>query len=230
MTSSIGSTTSTTATTTATPAGNKPLDREAFLKLLVAQIAHQDPLSPMQGTEFVSQLSQFAMVEQSIAQSAHLETVQTQLHGISNEQASTLVGKTVTMRSRALAFDGTLAATTGVTLGSDAAKTKVEIVDENDRVVRTLDMGSRAKGPLAITWDGKSDDGTVQPKGNYKVKVTATDAAGKPVTSTQDSTGVVTKVSYEKGYPELTLDNGATGAIADLVSVAAPPAPAANKQ
>ena len=56
---------SATASQTAT-AERPSVDREAFLKLLVAQLSNQDPLKPMEGTEFVSQLSQFALVEQAL--------------------------------------------------------------------------------------------------------------------------------------------------------------------
>jgi hypothetical protein len=57
--------------------------------------------------------------------------------------------------------------------------------------------------------------------------VNATTANGVAVQTTQDVSGVVTKISFDKGYPELTLDNGATGPISDLVGVEAvtPPKP-----
>ena len=74
------------------------LDKDAFLKLLVAQLSHQDPLKPTEGTEFIAQLSQFAMVEQAIAQSSKLEVLSTRVRGLSNNEATGLVGKTVTVR------------------------------------------------------------------------------------------------------------------------------------
>lgn len=53
------------------PAGADPLagsaNKEMFLKLLVAQIRHQNPLSPTEGTEFVAQLAQFSELEQMMA-------------------------------------------------------------------------------------------------------------------------------------------------------------------
>ena len=42
------------------------VDKVQFLKLLVAQLEHQDPLSPMQGQDFLAQLATFSSLEQLI--------------------------------------------------------------------------------------------------------------------------------------------------------------------
>jgi flagellar basal-body rod modification protein FlgD len=41
-------------------------EKNMFLQLLVAQLRNQDPLNPVQGTEFVTQLAQFQQLEQTI--------------------------------------------------------------------------------------------------------------------------------------------------------------------
>src|ERR1700735_4962905 len=71
---------------------------QTFLKLLVAQLANQDPLQPSQGTDFVTQLAQFAQVEQSQNQTTQLQGISGQLTGMSNSDATQLVGKTVTVQ------------------------------------------------------------------------------------------------------------------------------------
>src|SRR5262245_60849649 len=86
-------TTANTPTKTDTKKAGAAVDKEAFLKLLVAQLSHQDPLQPTEGTEFVAQLSQFAMVEQSIAQSSKLDGISAQMTGLSSNEAAGLVGK-----------------------------------------------------------------------------------------------------------------------------------------
>lgn len=189
------------------------------MKLLVAQISHQDPMKPMEGTEFVSQLSQFAMVEQAITQSTQLTNVSTQLGGMANADATSLVGKSVTVRGRTMTTDGITATTAAVTLNSPAAKVTAEIVDKSGKVVRAIELGTHAAGALPITWDGKDTAGQPVAKGSYTLRVTATTTDGKPVQTTQDVTGTVAKVTFDKGYPELTLDNGTTCGIADLVGV-----------
>jgi len=52
------------ATTTRTP--NNDLDRDAFLNLLITQLRHQDPLNPMDDSQFIAQMAQFSTLEQMI--------------------------------------------------------------------------------------------------------------------------------------------------------------------
>lgn len=220
----VNNTTSTTATSATSGAAAEPkqksaLDKEAFLKLLVAQMSNQDPLKPQEGTEFVTQLSQFAMVEQSIAQSSKLDAITAQMTGLASNGATSLVNQDVTIRGTGIAFDGVTATGSSVNLSKAAAKVTVQIQDSSGQTVRTLEIGARPAGAAAITWDGKDAAGQPVAKGSYQIKVDAKDANGQTVSASQDVGGKVTKVSFDKGYPELVLDSGVTAPISDLVSV-----------
>jgi flagellar basal-body rod modification protein FlgD len=52
-----------TATVAAAPAS---MDKNMFMKLLVAQLRHQDPMKPTDGMQFVAELAQFQQLEQAI--------------------------------------------------------------------------------------------------------------------------------------------------------------------
>lgn len=215
----------TTSSTSATPSevSEGSLDRQAFLKLLVAQLSHQDPLKPMEGTEFVTQLAQFSAVEQALAQSAKLDLLSVQLRGLSNNEATNLVGKTVTVRASGLAFDGKSPTSSSISLDGAAQKVTVEVRDGDGKLVRTMDLGPHPAGAMPVGWDGKSDAGVTMPPGNYTIEVHATDAKADPVGVTQEVSGVVKSVTFEKGYPELVLDSGVRVPISALVSVGAAP-------
>ena len=219
MTNPISTLTSTTSEARSSAPASPTMDRDGFLKLLVAQLSHQDPLQPTEGTEFVTQLSQFALVEQSLTQSNQLGLISTQMRGLSTNAATGRGGHAVTVRGQSVAFDGTAATTSNVTLGAAAAHVTVQFRDANGRLVRTMDLGPHQAGALSVRWDGRDDQGQTVPRGSYTAAVTATTADERAVTVTHDVTGTVTRVSFDQGYPELTLDTGASAPISDLVNV-----------
>jgi flagellar basal-body rod modification protein FlgD len=226
--SSTSATTGTAATTAqtsaASTAGATPtMGQDAFLKLLVAQLSHQDPTAPMQGTEFVTQLSQFSLVEQSVAQSSSLNAVNAQLGGIGNSQATDLVGKTVTINGSSFAFNGSLPTSASMNLGANATDVQVTISDSSGNAVRTMDLGSKPAGLASFSWDGRETSGQLAPAGTYTIAVKATGTNGSTVATTQNVSGVVTSVNFAQGYAQLTLDSGATAPISSLVSVGATP-------
>ena len=219
---SVTGTSSTATTTSTTGTGSSSLvGKDDFLKLLVAQLSHQDPTAASDPNQFVEQLSQMSTMEQAVNQSNQLSLISSQMSGLASNEAAGLIGKQVQVTGGSMTFDGTMATTSSVQLDGAATKCTAEIKDSAGNVVRTIDMGAQPAGPLSVMWDGKSDSGATEPAGNYTVSVNATAADGSPVNVESQVTGIVTKVSYDKGYPVVTLDSGITAAISDLVSVAA---------
>jgi flagellar basal-body rod modification protein FlgD len=223
-TSSTDPTSNTSGSTASTTGGQAAMDKQAFLKLLVAQLSHQDPLKPMEGTEFVTQLAQFSSVEQQILQSQKLDILSTQMQGLASNEAASLVGKQVTIQGQStIHSDGTLApAPSSFSLDGAATTVKVQIKDKDGNVVKTMDLGAHGAGAVPVNWDGTNDAGAKVPAGDYSVDVTATDKDGKPVSTTQKMSGTVVAVDYDKGYPEVVLDNGVHAPLSELVSVGAP--------
>src|SRR3954469_22252809 len=73
-------------------APDNELGKDAFLKLLVAQMKYQDPMNPSDGTEFIAQTAQFTLVEKMAAMSDQNEKM---LASQNNATATSLVGKEV---------------------------------------------------------------------------------------------------------------------------------------
>lgn len=66
------------------------LGKDQFLSILVAQLRNQDPMSPMNDTEFIGQMAQFTSVEQLMNMSNELALMRQNIG-----TASSLIGKTV---------------------------------------------------------------------------------------------------------------------------------------
>ncbi|MFC0217196.1 flagellar basal-body rod modification protein FlgD [Pseudochelatococcus lubricantis] len=74
-------------------ASKTTLDYEAFLKLFVEQLKHQDPTAPMDAAQSLAQLATFSQVEQSVATNKKLDSL---LSAHSLSQANGLIGRTAT--------------------------------------------------------------------------------------------------------------------------------------
>jgi flagellar basal-body rod modification protein FlgD len=77
-----------TGPSTGSPVTNEGATKEMFLKLLVAQIKHQNPLNPMDGVEFLGQLSQFTQVEQTLGVRQDLSQILAALKALGSPAAA----------------------------------------------------------------------------------------------------------------------------------------------
>ena len=83
-----------TSTTAAT--GTSVVTKNMFLQLLVAQIKNQDPLSPADGTQFLTQLAQFQSLEQSMNMGTDLSAIRSDLDTLVGATTGTTTGTTQT--------------------------------------------------------------------------------------------------------------------------------------
>ncbi len=208
-------------------AGGKALGQEAFLKLLVAQLQNQDPLNPQENYEFVAQLAQFSSLEQTIGINDRLDQLSLQNQGLANSQVVGMVGKKATIKGNIVTLDGQGASVPiTFTLAAAAESSQVEIRNPQGVLVRRIEIGARAAGTVTSLWNGQNGNGTPQPAGAYQVNVVAKNATGQPVSVSQQSTGTIEAVSFERGFPVLRLDSGIAAPVADLIEVS--PSPSSN--
>lgn len=139
-------------------------DFETFLKLLTTQMRNQDPLKPVESTEFVAQLASFSAVEQQIRSNDRLDAILAALGGDGAGLAE-WIGKEV-QAAAAVSFDG------------EPISIEVDPAPEAERavlVVETVDgteVARLAVDPAAdsLTWSGETGAGEA-PAGSYRFSV-----------------------------------------------------------
>lgn len=99
----ITSTTQSTATTTAAQTSNTSptTDFETFLTLLTTQMRNQDPLNPMESTQFVEQLATFTSVEQQIETNTKLDNLTAALTANDTNGLASWLGRSVSVLGQA---------------------------------------------------------------------------------------------------------------------------------
>lgn len=195
------------------------MGKDAFMKLLVAQISHQNPLKPMDDTAFVAQLAQFSALEQSIGMNKRLDELATREQGMANTQLGALVGKDITVRGTMTTLDGSgIGAAVNFTLDGTATTCDVNIADTNGKVVRTIHTGPQPAGLSKVVWDGRNDQGLLQPPGPYTVSIVAKNGDSS-VSVNQETSGTLVGIDFTKGYPSLQLNNGVSAPASDLLRI-----------
>jgi flagellar basal-body rod modification protein FlgD len=167
-----------------------------FLTMLTTQLKNQDPLSPMDSTQFTNQLVQFASVEQQINSNSNLEkliSLQT-----TSQQASAInyVGQTVEVPGSSLPLQNGKAYFS-YTLPSDASQVSISVTDQTGAVVANIPAISTATGTHQMVWKGTGLNGSTLPDGQYTLNITATDATQQPITATTTVYGKVTGVTSD---------------------------------
>jgi len=201
--------------------GSNALGKDQFLKLLMAQLANQDPTAPADSQAFVAQLAQFASVESLNTMSGQLNTLVVAQASANQLSTAGLVGKDVAYQSNGVQLISGQTTTINATLAGAASSVTAVVKDSSGRTVRTLRQGATPAGPVSIPWDGRDDNGNPLAAGAYTVSLVAADASGKAVTASTSGTGRVTGVSFEDGVPEL-LVNGGKVKLADVTEIRQP--------
>ena len=180
---------------------NEDLNR--FLNLLVTQLKNQDPLDPMDSTEFTSQLVQFASVEQQINTNANIEKMLNLQQASQVADMVNFIGTTVEAKGNEVPLEDGRAEFT-YEFGSNADDVTITIKDASGLTVFSQD-GETSSGKHTFVWDGKSAGGVQNSDGAYTVTVNAIDVQKKGLDVEQTVLGRVTGAGAEDGIVTLFL-------------------------
>lgn len=183
-------------------------DFEMFLTLLTTQLQNQDPLDPLDSSEYTQQLVQYSQVEQSIQQTQVLKDINAQLSTQDMAQASAFIGRGV---EYAMPTSGLTEQPASWTWNSDTKVDSLVATVTNaagDVVYRGTAAGGDKTGKFA--WDGSLGGGLTAPEGAYDLSLEGKTASGQTVPVNVRATGQVS---------EVTISGGAVNLVAGGVSV-----------
>ena len=149
-------------------------DFETFLRLLTTQMRSQDPLQPIESTEFVAQLAQFSAVEQQVKTNQQLGSILDQLSGGDPARLADWLGREV----RAAAptrFDGGPVEVTPVDPEISPASATLVVRDASGAAVAEVAF---EPGADSVVWNGQRADGTPAPPGIYAFEARFADSSG----------------------------------------------------
>ncbi len=195
-----GLTASPSSGTTRTAGGQ--LGKMEFLKLLTAQLAHQDPMDPMDGKQMAADLAQFSGLEQLLNINKALEGQATQstqiLQALNNSAAMNAVGKTAIVSSDRVVLAKDASGKMGGQVMADiktSGKGTLTILDSSGK-----EVGTRSLGYISSGSQQTFDVGTAGDKlsaGGYSFRIDVTDpATGKGVQQTTYTIGKIDGLSY----------------------------------
>ncbi len=219
VTSTSAATTTTSATTktttaSSTSATNMAGDFETFLKLLTTQMKNQDPLKPLESTEFVAQLASFSAVEQQIRSNDKLDGILDALGGGTASGLASWIGREVRAPASA-EFTG------------DEIDVGVETADGANRGVLVVynDFGTAvAKRSVtgsvdSVTWDGKDDLGNQLPDGKYSFQFQSYQDENLLSTTQGSVFSTVSEVRMVDGAATLVLSDGSQVGVSDVSGI-----------
>jgi flagellar basal-body rod modification protein FlgD len=170
-------------------------ETQNFLKLLIAQIKNQDPMSPMDASTMTAQMSQLNMVSSMANMNTSMTAMLAQMQSVNFMNQAALIGHSPAVAGDGIAFDGT----NQVMLGANAANPLKSVIatisDASGNTVNSVDLGSLNAGMSNFLWNGKDAGGNTVAAGMYYLSLTGTNAADATENPTAYVASAVASVS-----------------------------------
>ncbi|MFZ2889650.1 flagellar hook capping FlgD N-terminal domain-containing protein [Sulfuricurvum sp.] len=192
------STTTTAATSTVNP--NSVLGKDDFLKLLLLELKYQDPTAPMDSEKILTQTSQLATLESTENTNKALETLAASLTTSMQYSGISAIGKVADTGSNAVILEKGKKVDFELYYPDNVTTGKINILDKNGKILKTMDVGATDAGVAKYTWDGTNTAGSTVDAGIYYVESTYTKS---------DNTTATTRIGR---YPieSIKFDSGKT--------------------
>ncbi len=182
------------------------LDKDAFMKLLLVELQHQDPTEPMDSDKILTQTSQLATLESANNTNKAMEELVDRLNNSMDMGALSAIGKMASLGTNAITLQEGQLANFEVYFPDEIQNGTLNILDVNGNTVKTVSLADQAgkSGVLAFQWDGTNSSGEQLDPGNYYITADYTNANGEAV-KTQFGVYPIESVRYEDGKPMMKI-------------------------
>jgi flagellar basal-body rod modification protein FlgD len=183
-----------------------------FLTLMLAQLKNQDPTSPVDSNEFLSQLASLSEVQGITQLNTSFSALSSSLTSSQALQASSLLGHQALVASPTAALTsagGTLSG--AVSVPQTSSQVVLNITNSNGVLVQTLNLGAQPAGLANFSWNGLTSSGTQAPAGTYTLTAQAAGAGGTAATTLVN--GTIDSVTMGSGTTGLTLNIAGLGSV-----------------
>lgn len=199
-------------TNSSTPAtkGKSAMGKDDFMKLMIAQLKYQDPMNPMDGSQYSAQLAQFSSLEQLtnlndfVKQSIDANYLLTQ--SVNNTMSATLIGKEVKLTGTDIQNSGQTKCSYGYTLPADASSVDIKIYNEQGALVKTINDEKTSAGTHKLSWDFTDNNGVRVPVGKYSIKIEAKTMGNEDMTIDTFKTGTIDGIRFTESGAMLLVD------------------------
>lgn len=202
--------------------GKSVLGKDDFMKLMLMQLKNQDPLEPMDGTEFAAQLAQFSSLEQLTNMNTSLETsinANYQLtQSINNTLTAALIGKEVKIEGSNLTYKGQESISLGYTLPSNAENVTIKVYDKYGNIVKTINNLPNLSGDHKLSWDFTDNNGEKVPIGEYTFEVDARNSENQNINVTMYRIGPIDSIKFTEEGTKLIV-NGVEYSLSDILEI-----------
>lgn len=215
-------------TSNSTTGASSTMGKDAFLKLLVTQLSHQDPLNPMDDKDMTAQLAQFSSLEQLTNINTGIESLNTTMTQNQLTNAVSYIGKSVKASGYTLSKEDGAVSSLYYSLGETVTDAAINIYDSDGTLIRSVGIGTKNSGNYEYGWDGLDSSGEEVADGLYSVAITAYNTSGKQVMVQTQVSGIVSGVTTSNGATYLNLKDGRTVALTNVSQIVNPSAVASN--
>lgn len=185
-------------------AGNVAGDFETFLTLLTTQLQNQDPLNPLDSSDFAVQLATFSGVEQQVRTNDLLSDMIAGMNANGVAELAGWVGLEARIDAPAR-FDGSpILLAPDPDPGSEAAV--LVVTDSLGRIVAREDIPAAGQ---TVDWAGVSPNGAPFPPGSYTFAVESISAGTVTSTKPVEHYALVREARLGPGGPEIVTESGA---------------------